>query len=386
MNKLNCECNSMEHKLLHDDLILINMFKLEENYTILNSYLTNEITHEMRSTLATWMLEICEEENLTNNVFYLSMNLFDRFMCALQSSCIQIEKSHLQLFGACCLFIASKLRSSEQLSVFKLVEYSDNSIRLEDLLELELFILEKLRWDVDSVTPNDYLEIFLHKLGLIKHKQLEAIKRHFYAFTALCSTELRFSFYQSSMLASSCLLAALEGLAGQIGLNYSEVQIKFVKLLNNLNQIETDCLASLREQVSQLLNKSTEQKEIEKEEYSLENIKFEDDFDLNLDYNLNLNELNFDDNLFESIHFDNLNLNIQQSQSDSLLSSSSTSLEFSDTSILSSKIRNNKKSNSKSKSLSCASSTSDLASSLDSSSCFLLQTPPLANSLPLPNF
>lgn len=241
------------------DSTLECLLALEDFYLLQNNYLNETIDNETRSTLAVWMLEVCEQENCTNQIFYLSMNLFDRFMQSVKNSRLFINKSYLQLIGTTCLFLSSKLRNSIPLESLKLIDYTDNSIQLIDMLELELVILQKLRYDTDCICPNDYLDIFLSHMQLDQHcEKLDKIKRHFFAFTALCSTEIQFSFYPASMIAYACLMCALDGLQVNITANKLDrcQQNNLINLLNNYIQIDADCLQVLIEQVNLLLGKS----------------------------------------------------------------------------------------------------------------------------------
>lgn len=366
----NCICKSIEHKLVYDDLILKNMFKLEEFYLIQSTYFNSNITNEMRSTLSTWILEVCEEEKLTNQVFYLAMNIFDRFMCALANSAFKADKSHLQLFGTCCLFIASKVRSPHQLNALKLIEYTDNSVRLDELLELELLVLDKLRWDIDSIAPNDYIEIFLHRLNLNKHKHLDLIKRHYNAFSALCSTEFKFSFYPPSMIASSCLLAALDGLSTQLDVNLVHLEEDMSNLLFNFSQIDSECLLVLKEQINDMLNKSVPVEE----RAQIQTVKFEDDYDYNMDYNRE-----YDDSfLCSESSLSSLNLNCKSENKENFV--------FISTETNVTKYGKKRSSTSSSTSSSSIGACDSYYSSQLSNSNYFMLTPPSANALPLPMF
>jgi hypothetical protein len=218
-----CHCSSMtqcniDHTILTMP-ILNKMLHIEDSYTIAHDYFTKN-THNnrhcldasMRSTLTTWMLEVCEEEQCTNDVFSLAVNIFDRFMCSLLSqSQMNVEKYHLQLFGITCLFIASKLKASSTstLTSLKLVDYTAHSVTLSELLEWESLVLNRLKWDIAAVMPNDYLEFFLHAYAS-KDDVADQVRKHAYAFTALCATDFALAAFQpASMIASACFLNAL---------------------------------------------------------------------------------------------------------------------------------------------------------------------------------
>lgn len=73
--------------------------------------------------------QVCEESRCEDDVFPLAINLLDRFL-----SIVSIGKTQLQLLGTCCMFLASKLKETVPLTAEKLVIYTDNSIKLEELL------------------------------------------------------------------------------------------------------------------------------------------------------------------------------------------------------------------------------------------------------------
>lgn len=56
------------------------------------------------------------------------MNYMDRFLTV-----VDIPRTRLQLLGAVCMFLASKLKETNPLTSEKLVIYTDRSITLEEL-------------------------------------------------------------------------------------------------------------------------------------------------------------------------------------------------------------------------------------------------------------
>uniref|UniRef100_A0A671UQP6 Cyclin D2, a n=1 Tax=Sparus aurata TaxID=8175 RepID=A0A671UQP6_SPAAU len=142
--------------LLCDDRVLQSLLTIEERFLPQYSYfkgVQKDIQPFMRRMVATWMLEVCEEQKCEEEVFPLAMNYLDRFLAVVPT-----KKCNLQLLGAVCMFLASKLKETRPLTAEKLCIYTDNSIRPQELLEWELVVLGKLKWNLAAVTPNDFIE------------------------------------------------------------------------------------------------------------------------------------------------------------------------------------------------------------------------------------
>lgn len=73
-------------------------------------------------------LKVCEEQRCQPDVYWLAVNYMDRFL-----SVCPITKGRLQLLGAVCLFLASKLKETAPLTAEKLVLYTDRSINYDEL-------------------------------------------------------------------------------------------------------------------------------------------------------------------------------------------------------------------------------------------------------------
>uniref|UniRef100_A0AAQ4QX58 Cyclin D2, a n=1 Tax=Gasterosteus aculeatus aculeatus TaxID=481459 RepID=A0AAQ4QX58_GASAC len=154
--------------LLCDDRVLQSLLTIEERFLPQYSYFKSvqkDIQPFMRRMVATWMLEVCEEEKCEEEVFPLAMNYLDRFLAVVPT-----KKCNLQLLGAVCMFLASKLKETRPLTAEKLCIYTDNSIRPQELLEWELVVLGKLKWNLAAVTPNDFIEHIVRRLPLPEDK------------------------------------------------------------------------------------------------------------------------------------------------------------------------------------------------------------------------
>lgn len=199
--------------ILEDNRVFQNMLDIEEFYIAATNYFAttqSEIRPHMRKIVTDWMLEVCLDQNCHADVFLLSCNIMDRFLSQLN-----IRKSQFQLVAAASIFIASKLVDPCPIAGCDLVKYTDNTYQLTELLEMELLILSKLKWDLSAVTPYDFLEYLLRLLaeegaGIVDSAVL---RRHTENFIILCATEYRFSGYPASMLSSAALAAAATALA-----------------------------------------------------------------------------------------------------------------------------------------------------------------------------
>ncbi|KAM9147351.1 G1/S-specific cyclin-D3 [Pangshura tecta] len=249
-------------QLLGDRRVLQNLLCQEERYSPRVSYfhcVQKEIKPFMRKMLAFWMLEVCEEQKCEEEVFPLAMNYVDRYL-----SSVPTRKNHLQLLGAVCMLLASKLRETMPLTVEKLCIYTDNSITPQQLLDCEVLVLEKLKWDLVSVIANDFLAHILHRLPLPTDK-VELVKKHAQTFIALCATDYTFAMYPPSMIATGSIGAAIHGLSVSANSFSGEA---LTELLASITGTEVDCLKACQEQIEAALTESLKQASQSQQEYS----------------------------------------------------------------------------------------------------------------------
>lgn len=74
------------------------------------------------------LLQVCEEQACEDQVFAVAINFLDRFLCA----CV-VQRTQLQLLGAVCLLLASKLRQCRPLSIELLAYYTDYSVGAQEI-------------------------------------------------------------------------------------------------------------------------------------------------------------------------------------------------------------------------------------------------------------
>ncbi|RZC33913.1 Cyclin N domain containing protein [Asbolus verrucosus] len=118
--------------IFNDFRVMQHLLNDEMLYTPQTNYFQNvqtDIEPFMRKVVATWMLEVCEEQMCEDQVLPLAVNLMDRFLCLCD-----IKRQQLQLLGATCLLIASKVRSTNILPVDLLCAYTDYSVSYDLLV------------------------------------------------------------------------------------------------------------------------------------------------------------------------------------------------------------------------------------------------------------
>lgn len=80
--------------------------------------------------------------------------------------------------------------------------------------QMELLVLNKLKWDLASVTPHDFIEHFLTKLP-IHQSAKQILRKHAQTFVALCATGMRlYTFALICLEVYSLLRNTCKNLAG----------------------------------------------------------------------------------------------------------------------------------------------------------------------------
>lgn len=151
------------------------------------------------------------------------------------------------------MFIAAKLKCSAHYSAETLVIYTANSITIDQLLAWEQLVMQRLRWDVQSVLAVDIIPHLLARMNISaqQQQQYEQLRNYISNFICACSTEFKFCVVPASMIAASCLYLALQRC--QIGAGGgSSSTLEYIYGLVNTS-MDFECLVQCVEQIDELI-------------------------------------------------------------------------------------------------------------------------------------
>ncbi|XP_054262873.1 G1/S-specific cyclin-D3-like [Macrosteles quadrilineatus] len=199
----------LDPTIFSDRRVLDNLLTEESRYIPRCNYFATVQTGLlpfMRKVVATWMMEVCEEERCESQVFSIAVNLLDRFLCE-----VRVDKTQLQMVACVCLLVASKVRQCHALSVHKLEHYTDYSVSSDQIRQFEVVLLAHLRWDLSAVTGYDLVDHVMERITWSRD-QYPLVRRHAKTLVDLCYLEPYLFRTPPSLIASGCLLAAARGL------------------------------------------------------------------------------------------------------------------------------------------------------------------------------
>jgi len=111
-----------------------------------------EVTHEMRSILVDWLVEVSTEYKLDPETLHLTISYIDRFM-----SLMSVQRSKLQLVGIAAMFVAAKYEEVYPPDVSDFVYITDDSYTKKQVLQMEQILLKVLRFELSTPTSHLFL-------------------------------------------------------------------------------------------------------------------------------------------------------------------------------------------------------------------------------------
>ena len=121
------------------------------------------ITKDERCSIIDWMLWVCYEFNFLDETFFVSVSIFDK-MIQGEKFALNDSNRDIQLLGASCIWMASKLQETLIPSVEDFVSICNNEFTSEDFCENEKLILEALNFDVVEPTTETFTSTFLSQI------------------------------------------------------------------------------------------------------------------------------------------------------------------------------------------------------------------------------
>ncbi|XP_064546951.1 G1/S-specific cyclin-E isoform X2 [Drosophila montana] len=111
----------------------------------------------MRAILLDWLNEVCEVYKLHRETFYLAVDYLDRYL----HSGRQVQKTHLQLIGITCLFVAAKVEEIYPPKISEFAYVTDGACTERDILQHEILLLLALNWDICPITVTAWLGVYM---------------------------------------------------------------------------------------------------------------------------------------------------------------------------------------------------------------------------------
>ncbi|XP_065357953.1 G1/S-specific cyclin-E isoform X2 [Calliphora vicina] len=111
----------------------------------------------MRAILLDWLIEVCEVYKLHRETYYLAVDYLDRYLSVQKS----VQKTHLQLIGITCLFVAAKVEEIYPPKIGEFAYVTDGACQENDILQHEILLLQALEWSISPVTPIGWLGVYM---------------------------------------------------------------------------------------------------------------------------------------------------------------------------------------------------------------------------------
>lgn len=138
---------------LYADEIYENLLHSEAKYQPTPDYMDHQsdITHNMRSILVDWLVEVGEEYKLSSQTLFLTVNYIDRLLGQMP-----INRNKLQLLGITCMLVGSKYEEIYPPSIDEFVYISDNTYSRKEVLNMESVLLTSLAFNLAAPTPWEF--------------------------------------------------------------------------------------------------------------------------------------------------------------------------------------------------------------------------------------
>merc|ERR1711990_121666 len=125
----------------------------------------DKIQERHRMILIEWLIEVATEERYRRTTFHLCLSTLDRFLHFSTSA-----QKNLQTVGTAALLLAAKLEEVVPPDIYKLVDFGDGAVDIQNLIKIEAAVCHVLKWEINSVTPLQFLLLYLQSPTVISTK------------------------------------------------------------------------------------------------------------------------------------------------------------------------------------------------------------------------
>lgn len=127
-----------------------------------------EVKPYMRETMVDWLIDLHNKLSRNRETLYLSVNIIDRYVSTVfREKTDFIPRSQYQLVGLTAYFIASKYEEVQFVEMSYLIESADNIYTVQDMMNMEIKIVNTLKFDFTVPTTNKFLQRFLRVRSIV---------------------------------------------------------------------------------------------------------------------------------------------------------------------------------------------------------------------------
>lgn len=140
--------------------VLANLKSLEQRQSVRVDYMKKqaELSHDMRSTLVDWLVEVSEGLKCPPDVIFDTCQYVDRFL-----SIMSVNNSRLQLLGITCFYLAWKFEDAPGVPYLSdLVPYIGGVCTDKEIIKMEKLVVRTLDFSLMPCSTLTFLNIFLH--------------------------------------------------------------------------------------------------------------------------------------------------------------------------------------------------------------------------------
>ncbi|XP_060590458.1 G2/mitotic-specific cyclin-B2-like [Ruditapes philippinarum] len=184
---------------------------IERRFTFPDRYLMQkgtEVTTHMRTVLMDWLIQVQVHLDLSQYTLHLCVNLIDKFL-SMQT----VKLDTLQLLGITSLLIAAKYHERFPPEIADLCHLTDGTYQPSQVLKMEIYILKKVKFELNIPGPIIFLERFLLVNQCEKKTLVQSMSMYFLDLTL---TDITFVHFYHSMLAASAIYLSREILGCEI--------------------------------------------------------------------------------------------------------------------------------------------------------------------------